>query len=222
LSRHNGTLISWYHNLSHLGSLRIEKEGLQNQVLQLEQQVAEDSRIKQENAVLRHELNLSDTRLGLPQALGHVLVHGTDSLDRTYVIDIGSADRVQVGQAVLSQGYLVGRIAEVRPHSAVVRSIVSQKSTIQAWTNDSHEKGLLTGDGNAMYLSEVSQGAHVPDGTLVTTSGLGQSLPPNLLIGSIAGIRSAPNDSSEKFLIVQAIDSSTIETVFVVLTDLPS
>lgn len=218
LSRHSSAVHHWYHNLKQVSTLRKDKERLQQEVVYLQKQLSDQERIRQENTVLHQQLSLPQHTPQLPQMMGTIVLRGNDPLDQTYVVDLGSEDGIQNGQAAVYQGYLVGRVVETRKHTSVVRSTTSRDSIIQAWTTENHYKGLLVGDGNTVYFSEVEQGASVPIHSVLETSGLGKSLPQGILIGSVTELRSKPSELSQRFSVTQPVDLTTMNTLFIILT----
>jgi rod shape-determining protein MreC len=208
-------------SLRQIGTLRQDKNNLEKQVLALQQSLADEEAVKRENDVLRKELGISGATQSLPKAFAHVILKGSNPLDRTFTIDIGSNQGVKVGQPAIQQGQLIGKVITVRSHTAIIRSITSQQSIVQAWVVDNTEKGLLIGDGNSVYLKELTQGIKFNDGSVVETSGLGGSLPQGILIGTLGTIQSKPSDLTQSFLVKLSQDPSGIESVFIVLTDVP-
>jgi len=215
---------TFFADLGQIGELRSDKENLQKQVTALQQQVSDYDSLKRENTALQQELGVTGTASQLPKVLGHVIVQGSDPLDRTFTIDVGSAQGIKVGQPVISGGYLVGRITDVRSQSAQVRSIFSSQSIVQAWIPSINDKGLLIGEDNTVSLQKITQGITVPANSLVETSGLGGTssneipLPQGLLIGTTSNNLSKASDPTQSFQVTITQDPNSLETVMVLLT----
>lgn len=208
-------------NLTSIGSVRDEKNALQQQVITLQQQVITDEGLKQENDDLRKELGVTGVTQAMPKAFAHVILQGDNPLDYTFTVDVGRNQGIKVGQPAVSQGALVGRVIEVRDQTAVVRSITSLNSRIQAWLASNQEKGFLVGTGNSVNLEDITQGLDVPSGTVVETSGLGGSLPQGILIGATADLLSSKSDLTQTFRVQLPVDSLSIQSLFILLTDQP-
>lgn len=208
---------SYLKNLFSLGQIRDEKQALQTQVLTLSKQLSELETLKRENESLKAELKVPGVARELPKLLSHVIIKGSDPLDRTFTLDVGSNQGVKIGQPILKEGYLVGKILEVNSETSTMRSIFSPKQIIQVWLPTLAQKGYLQGDGNTLNLMDINQGVTVPELTLVETSGLGGTLPQGLLIGNTGKMLSKPSDLSESFRVNPGTDATDLETVFVLL-----
>lgn len=219
LIRQNLNLTNIARGLEQLPQLRQQNQTLQQEVLTLQQEVADQESLRRENQSLHQELSITASTQSLPKAFAHVVVQGGDLLDRTFTVDAGTNQKVQLGQPVIYRGTLIGRVITVRSSSAVVRAITSPKSFIQVWVAENREKGLLEGDGNSVFLAEVTQGVSIKPSNVVETSGLGGSLPQGILVGSVGPQVSRQSDLSQKFLLNLPQDPGSAETVFILLTE---
>lgn len=213
---------NFFRNIGQLGELRTERAELQGEIASLQQQLSELEAIKRENEALRLELGVTGVSRELPKLAAQVIFQGTDPLDRSFTINTGAQAGVTVGQPAVANGYLVGRVISVRAHTAVVRSILSPRSIIQAWLPGSGEKGLLAGNGNTARFEKVPQGTEVVAGSLLETSGLGETLPQGILIGTIGSRVSEASDVSQTFRIDLPVDPGAVTNVFILLTDDPA
>ena len=208
------------NNFNQLGDLRDQNTTLEGQVISLQQQLIDQNSIKQENTDLRKQLGVTGIVHDTAKVLAQIaLYNNADPLDPTFTITVGSSDGVKVGQPAVNQGVLIGRVISVRDHSAVVRSVRSQKSLIQAWIDPDHQLGVMTGTGNTATLSYISQGVTIPPKSVVETSGLGGTLPQGILIGNTGASLSAKSDTSQSFTIEQLVDPTTMQSMFILLVD---
>jgi rod shape-determining protein MreC len=221
LTRQRLAVQGFFENISQLGSLKLDKNTLQTEVLKLQQEVARLENIEQENVSLRRELGVTGVVKTTDKVFARIVVQGADPLDRSFTIDAGSNQGLAVGQPVVHQGYLVGRIISVRKDSSIVRSIVSPKSIIQAWTIGNQQLGIVVGDGNTASLREIDQGIVLDSGLMVETSGLSGgvtgSLPQGISLGTITSSLSVPSDLKQTFRMNLGIDPASIEDVMVLL-----
>ena len=210
-------------NLGQIGSLRSERQELQSEVRDLNVQLSKLENVDRENATLRQQLGVTGIVHDTPKLLGRIILQSTNPLDRGFTLDVGSNQGVKVGQPVVSQGYLIGRVITTRGDSSVVRSIVSPKSIVQAWIPSLNQKGIVVGDGNTVTLTEIDQGVSVANDLNVETSGLASkdtpSLPPGILIGKISSSSSAASDLKQTFRLELGVDQTNLESAFVLLVD---
>jgi rod shape-determining protein MreC len=210
---------NFFMNLMQIGKLREERAALQQNIVDLQQKLIDQESLQSENSALRQELDVTGATKDVKKVLGRVIIEGSNPLDRTFTIDVGDSQGVMVGQPAIYKGALIGRVITVREGSAVVRTITSQESRIQASIVGTQEKGLLVGNGNSVSLQEITQGVTIPDDNVVETSGLGGTLPQGILIGSISGTLSQKSDLSQRFSIKLNEDPANVQSVFILLID---
>jgi rod shape-determining protein MreC len=195
---------------------------LQNQVVSLQEQLLRQGELAQENASLRQELGVSGVARQTAKVLAHVTVQGSDPLDKTLDVDVGTSQGIQAGQPAVYQGVLIGRVIQAESFSATVRLLISNKSVVQARINPgtgaATEDGLISGDGDAITLTDIQQGSNPVSKTPVETSGLGGSLPQGILIGSLAGLVSKPSDLSQSYQVSMPYDPDDLDSFFILLT----
>jgi rod shape-determining protein MreC len=215
----NVAIRNFSQNIRQISTLRQDREDLQLQVLSLQQQLAHKDDVLRENESLRRELGVTGVPKELPKVLAHVILQGSDPLDRAVTVDVGTEQGVLVGQPVVSQGILVGRVITARKNSAIIRYITSRESRIQALVSRNREKGLLIGDGNSVYLSDATQGVDIHEHDVVETSGLGGSLPQGIVIGQINQAVSKKSELSQKFSLKLTEDPSANQSLFILLSE---
>lgn len=206
-------------NIRQIGSLRDDKLRLQTENSKLQQSLSDQETIRRENERLRKEVGVTGITNEYKKVLAHIVLIGSDGRDKTFTIDVGTSSGIQVNQAAISEGVLVGRVLSVRQHSAVVRSTLSRESKIQAWIATSREKGTLVGNGNSVSLTEITQGVDVQKNDVVETSGLGGSLPQGIIIGSINEMISKKSETTQSYSLNLAQNPTSLESVFILLTD---
>ncbi len=116
-------------------------------------------------------------------------------LGSTLIIDRGTNDGVEVGNAVIiSNGILIGKVAEAEAESSMVRLLNDNQSKIAA-TVLTHDKsiGVIEGGyGISVRMNFIPQQEDVRVGDLVVTSGLEKGMPRGLLIGNVAAVEKEP------------------------------
>ena len=103
-------------------------------------------------------------------------------------INKGSENNVKTGAAVISDGYLVGRITRVDKHSSWFELITSSSFLIAAVIDETRDLGVVTGDnkGNLRMLYVTNDRA-VKKKMKISTSLIGDQIPAGLMIGQIVG-----------------------------------
>lgn len=132
------------------------------------------------------------------------------------------ADSLEVWQAVVTERGLVGRILEVlEPNLATVELITNLDSRISVEDVRTGVLGLLRYDGRRYLMDHVPRGEPVERGDVVHTSGLGQTVPRGLPVGTVAEIRSSPSELFQQIELTPAERVSTLDEVYVVLREGP-
>lgn len=204
---------------STIGSLRSvvrENAELQSQVVSLQQQQVQFDKLKMDNDLLREELKFrSQSKLTLEPC--SVLSIDPQELSDAMVLSCGKEQGIQEGQAVLSQGYLVAKIAYVGSYTSTALLISNAQSSIDARLSKNNTEGVVKGSfGSGMVFDLVSQNADVSSGDLVVTAGINSRIPKDILIGQIGSVLSGPNDLFKKMSVTSPVRQRAVEFVYVV------
>jgi rod shape-determining protein MreC len=207
------------HTVGSLRKLVAENASLENDLLLARQKAAESERLAAENELLRQELGFKK-KSSLTLHSCTVLSRDPEQLADALVIDCGENQDVKEGQAVLSQGYLVGKVFHVGKYSSTVFLITNAQSSMDAQIivpNADRVTGIVKGSfGSGIIMDFISQNAPLNKGDLVTTAGISGTIPKDILIGEIGQQLSKPEDLFKKSSIVSPIDFRNLDFVFVV------
>jgi rod shape-determining protein MreC len=103
------------------------------------------------------------------------------------VLDAGASAGVQVGDPVMSENGLVGRIVGVVPHASRVLMLTDVESHTPVLVDRTNARALLTGDGGPNPRLEYIRGQDpVKEGDVLLTSGDGGVFPRGLPVGIVA------------------------------------
>jgi rod shape-determining protein MreC len=216
-----------WHAIFDYDRLEKENEQLREQIATAQGQVAAAQKAIIEARELRELQDLA-TEIYLeayPSVAAEVLEATPSNFDHAIQIDVGSADGVVVGNAVIAADGVVGRITKVTgEHQSVVRLIddpelyvgVKITTTEQATIEQGTARGR--GRGELLGVENISNDVDLKPGDPVFTSG-GDSrslFPPNLPVGTIASatkqtsgaeqtVRVAPNADLEDLAFVRVV-----------------
>lgn len=163
---------------------------LEELLKQREAALVEQMILIEENNALREQLRFTKRTARIP-LVSYVVGKTIDNTGNTLIIDKGALEGVQKESAVIvGDGILVGKIAKVNPKTAIVRLINDPQSKVAATVlNDDKSIGLVEGGfGISVKLTTVLQNEVLQEGDLIITSGLEESIPRGLLIGSITKV----------------------------------
>jgi len=209
----------FFREFFHLGALGKENQLLIKENLDLQSQVAILKEVQHENEVLKKELGLSQT-ISNSYHLSPASIIGRAATGylKTVVIDRGSKDGAKAGQAVISQGYLVGVIKQVYSNSSEVSLITDYNSIVPVILQESRGTGLLRGGLAGLTVEDIPLNITIEPGEQVVTSGLGGDVPAGLLVGKIDEVVSKEGEIFQKVTISSPIQIYFLEFVFIVNT----
>ncbi len=189
--------------------LRQKLYDTQTQLVQFEQQA-------RENEALRKELGFAQsTKLALIPC--GVLAQNPVDLTDTLVLDCGRADGVQEGEAIISQGFLAGKIIYAGEDTSTVLLATNSKFSADARLSKNAADGVVRGSfGSGLVLDQLSQNVAVEKGWQVVTAGINDKIPKNILIGEVGDVLSSQNELFKKTTLISPVNFNNLEFVFVV------
>jgi len=103
------------------------------------------------------------------------------------LINAGARQFIRRGQAVIWQGGLIGRIAEVGERSSRVLLMTDINSRIPAVVESTGDRAIVRGDNSSRpVLQFLPDNSPVSPGDRIVTSGHGGVYPPGLAVGTVA------------------------------------
>jgi rod shape-determining protein MreC len=139
--------------------------------------------LKNENDRLRAVLQLK-TDPPVPMVAGHAVSDSRGPFSNSRLINVGRELGVQVGNPVMSENGLVGRVVGVTDGASRVLLVTDIASKVPVMINRTNARAILTGDGGPnpklAYLRGVNP---VKAGDLLVTSGDGGVFPRGLPVG---------------------------------------
>jgi len=194
--------------------LRVENEGLRNQVTSLQQDA---QRIKD----LEEALNIVKTGGDETKLAASRVGRDASAFSDQISIDRGSKDGIKVGMVVLSaQGSLFGTVVAVHSDVSTVRLITDPRSRVNAQIVESKAEGSIRGTADR-GLSFTRSQADIKVGDTITTSGLGGNYPPDIPIGRVSDVSGAAQDLFAKVSVEPQVRLSTTTTVLVLTSFMP-
>jgi len=203
-------------------NLRESYQQLSERVEQLEKELLRMNELEKQNQRLKKLLDFAVEREELVVTGARVTAKDPGNWFNVFTIDKGKNQGVEINMAVVTDRGLVGRIIEVGPNWAKVRSIVDAQSSISGIVERTRDNGIVKGnnafgteDGTCrmVYLSLDSE---VNVGDKVITSGLGDFLPKGIYIGEVIEVVRYKKDLYKTAVIKPGVDFQRLEEVLVV------
>lgn len=118
-----------------------------------------------------------------------------------FIIDKGVTDHITIGQMVVTERGVVGRIDVVTQHTSVVLPVVSTDSVVPVKVVRTERNCFCKGAGpNKLQLLDMPASADIQIGDQLVTSDLGGGWLPGYLVGKVCKIS---NTSDQIFLTVE-------------------
>ena len=213
---------NFFVSIAHLPSLSDENEQLKQRLADASADISQVAAMQAELEQLHRLLDLQD-RFDFPLRTSLVIGLGVSNFENVITIDTGANDGVAVEMPVVTAGdtgaRLVGRVVKVSANAADVLLITDRDAATSGRLVDTHQAGLLEGQGDAdMKMSFLNAGVVVEPGEIVETNGYQDGLyPPGITIGEVSRFVPATS-TAESFVFVRAaVDFSTLDYVAVVL-----
>lgn len=210
--------VDFVQNIGELETMNVE---LQEKVDQLtyENQILEQS--KQELQRLRQLQELDSRYADYPKTGARVIGKDPGNWYSVFTIDKGSKDGISVDMVVLAGAGLVGKIIEVGPGYAKVRSIIDDNSSVSGIVARTSDLCTVRGDltlFNEGYLSVdyISDEINLVLNDEITTSHLGTVYPPGILIGEVIKIEDNPTNLTQGAFIKPYVNFKDLQEVLVI------
>ena len=171
--------------LSELPKFKYELARLQRENNELKKWKYVAGSLNSQNIALRDLYNF----VPLPTVktiTGRIISYSGGTFTRSILINVGSKSGARPGQAVMSNFALVGVLVEVGDEYSRVLLITDLNSQIPVKIQNKNASGILIGDNSQLAkLFFLPQGTILTEGQIITTSGRGGILPPDLPIGVV-------------------------------------
>jgi rod shape-determining protein MreC len=204
-------------NLGRVKDLARDNAQLERENADLRQRLAADAETRRDNELLRKQLGLEVARASR-QVAAEVTAFQPDSYRQFITINKGTKAGLAVGMAVVSEGVLVGTIAEAYETTARIMLVTDPEFKLTAKDQDTGATGIVRGQlGSGLLLDKIGQTDTVRPGDTVTTDGLSGIVPPGLYIGQVESVDTRANVVFQSAQVATSLKASRLRFVYVVL-----
>ena len=182
------TAATGVRNIEAVFAVYSENQGLRDENARLLQWQEVARRLEAENARLRGLVKFTPES-PVRDVAARVIGNSGGAFARNVLVNAGSREGVNRGQAAATGEGLVGRIAEVGDHSARVLLVSDLNSRIPVVLDDTRERAVMAGDNSDQpRLLYLRANAAVKVGERIVTGGAGGVFPPGIPVGVVASI----------------------------------
>ena len=209
-------MVTVVHTLGSMRSIVVENRELQQATSELRTKQVSFDQLQLENELLKKELdykNKSPYQLQSCNILSMDPQNTTDAM----VLGCGNDTGIKIGQAVISQGYLIAKIVYVGSQTSTAVLITNNQSSVDAKVSKNNVEGIVRGSfGSGLVFDLVSQSAEINENDLIVTAGIDPNIPKNIMIGQIGQVISGNNDLFKRLTLVSPVRANLIDYIFVV------
>ncbi len=214
----------FFEAVSEIESLRGDNARLRDEVDRL---TLENVRLREALVAAQQAAQLDAVRATLPFESVAAPVIGRDpsAVLRSLVLGVGTNQGVKVGNIVVADQGVVGRVSEVGANYSKVLLITDSGSSVSALLQSSRATGIVRGQfGDTLVMEWILGTEVVRPGDVVLTAGLGLSdelrslYPKGLVIGKVVEVAKADVSAYQRAVVAPAVDLRRLENVLVVKT----
>lgn len=195
--------------LSTRASLQAENEQLRRELQVNASRLHRLLAVNEENQRLR-EL-LGGTRgYRLNARLAGIIDVDLDPSRQRIVLDAGSAQGVQLGQALIDAGGVLGQVIEVTPRHSTALLLTDTEHAIPVQVARSGLRAIAYGTGRTdrLRLPSIPQSGDIQVGDRLVTSGIGGRFPAGFPVGVVESLQP---DETQLFVVAQARPAARLD-----------
>lgn len=176
-------VVGFFDGISNLAGLQEQNERLEAQVRDLELRLRETEALERQVEELE-AINGLNPPLELASVTARVYSSGASTYDHVRYLLKGSDDGIAVGQAVIDESGLIGRVDGITPTTARVRLLTDPIVAVGVRVQETNETGVVTGQGDRILrLDMFDATTAVTEGSVVITDG--SRYPPGIVVGYV-------------------------------------
>lgn len=196
-----------------------ENTSLRSENIALAGEVARAREARQENARLRALLALRDTT-DYPLQPARIVSKDITRQQNYLTLDVGEADSVQPGMAVIDAEGILGKIVLTSDHYALVQPYLNTEFRVPAKIQELQTAGVVRWEGvrrDRLLMEHVVKTEPVRPGQLAVTSGFSDTFPAGYPIGTVDSVAVRPGRNELLVYLRPASPLSKTQYAFVVM-----
>lgn len=216
-------LTSRSDNIKRMNELVKENEELKTQLNELSLEMNLQQQDKYELSRLRELYQLDEQYHDYQKIGARVIGMDPGNWFSVFLINKGTDDGLALNMNVIAGSGLVGRIVEIGPNWATVKSIIDDSSNVSAQVLSTSDRLIVSGnlelmkDGIISFEQLIDEEDLVVEGDQLVTSQISDIYLPGLTIGYISEIHKDPNNLTKSGYLTPVVDFKHLDTVLVIL-----
>ncbi|NLV92046.1 MAG: rod shape-determining protein MreC [Firmicutes bacterium] len=211
---------NFFGNLAEVSQLAAANRQLEEEIRQLEMQLAVSAGYERQVMILRRALSFRDNHryeILAAEVVGQEPVNWHNFA----LINRGMKDGVRPGMAVVAPEGVVGQVRNVTARTAEVMLMLDSRSSIGGRLVDNGELVLVTGQSSqpeSPVVRSLVRDSQLQEGDQVVTSGNSRIFPGGLLLGTVVDVTADPYGDNKTGVLEPGVDFSRLDVVFVLLS----
>ncbi len=212
------TINSTGSELAEVRSLRQRNQELEESLAIFQAEVAESREIRSDYQRLAALVNyVTFNRNDWRYVAADVIGRDSSSSLRIIHLNRGTRDGVEVGDPVVTDQGLVGRVTKVSATGCEVLLITDQASAVEVRLQSTRDLGLVQGTlSGDVTLSFIDTDAQIIPNDLVLTSGATQRFPADIIVGQITNPTLSEDRLFREAPMVSFVDFNRLEIVLII------
>ena len=175
--------------------------------------------LEYQNNVLKETLELNNTLNDSVKTNAIIINRDLSYWNETITLNKGSKHDVEVGDAVVVNSGLIGKIISVSNYNSIARLLTSEASnkiSVKVETDGEYAYGLLTRyeeKNNIYHLEGISETVNVDIDSVVTTTGIGDNYPSGIVIGKVKNITTDSYDLAKLIEVTPSVNFNSLSIV---------
>lgn len=211
----------FFSNVGSIGTLSQTVQRQTDEIERLNFELVRMRDLERENEDLRNLLGFQRSHPGLQLLPVRMLGSDATGIVNTVTIDKGSRDGVQEDMGVITWRGLAGRVVDVRPTTASVLLVTDVSSSIAARVGDTtnQARGIVNGrkEGD-LIMRHILQQEQIQTGDMITTLGIGGTLPEGLPIGKVLRVQKRNIEMFQEAILEPVVDTQKLDRLYVILS----
>lgn len=198
-----------------------ENEELHRRVHEMEQTVRDAQLALEENNRLRAQAGQPERSRELTTLNAEVIARNPGDWATVLTLDKGSSHGVELNNAVITVGGLVGYVSSVAPNYCTITTVVDIDMQCGALITRTRDSAIAEGDYDLMNagqlrLSYLKEDTSIVIGDTVETSGAGGVFPKGIMIGTVESVLPEENGISYYAVLKPFVDAENVTNVSIV------
>jgi rod shape-determining protein MreC len=203
-------MITYHRNM-------VERQGLEQEIASLRQQVKSLDEIAFENRRLQNLLGFREQNRQRTVA-ARVIARAPDNWLSVIIVDKGSSTGVRRNAVVITPAGLLGRVVDTSPNLSKVALVNDPDFSVSAIVQRSRQEGLVSGTlGTSLIMKYLPRESDVKVDDVVVTSGLTGICPKGILVGKVTSIGEEFSGLSHYAIIRPSVNLSNVEEVLIII-----